>query len=104
MPQFYVQVPHTLTQPEARERLNRFVDILRTKFQDSVSNMEQNWEGDTLRFSFKTFGILLKGGITVDEKQLDVTGELPFTAMMFRGKIESSIREQLERLVRGDGT
>src|SRR5262245_2682006 len=104
MPQFSVKVPHTLPQQEARDRLNRFIDILRAKFQDSVNDLQQNWDGDTLRFSFKTFGIALKGGITVDDKQLDVTGDLPFTAMMFRGKIETAIREQLERLVRGDGT
>jgi putative polyhydroxyalkanoate system protein len=103
MPQFSVHVPHSLPPQEARQRLNRFVEILRQKFQDSVSDLQQNWDGDTLRFSFKTFGIALKGGITVDEKQLGVKGDLPFTAMMFRGKIESSIREQLERLVRGDG-
>ena len=103
MPQFHVQVPHALSQQEARERLNRFVEILRAKFQDSVSDLQQEWNGDSLKFSFKTFGIPLKGGIAVQEKQLDVTGDLPFTAMMFRGKIESSIREQLERLVRGDG-
>jgi putative polyhydroxyalkanoate system protein len=103
MPQFNVRVPHTLTEQEARERLNRFVDILRQKFQDSVKDLEQNWDGDTLRFAFKTFGIPLKGGITVGEQQIDVAGDLPFTALMFRGKIESSIREQLERLMRGDG-
>lgn len=103
MPQFNVQVPHTLPQQEARERLNRFIDSLRQKFQDSVHDLEQNWDGDTLRFAFKTFGIPLKGGITIADHQLIVAGDLPFTAMMFRGKIESSIREQLERLVRGDG-
>ena len=103
MPQFNVKLPHTLTQQEARERLNRFVEILRQKFQDSVHDLAQNWDGDTLRFSFKTFGIPLKGGITVSDHQLNVTGDLPFTAIMFRGKIESSIREQLERLVREDG-
>jgi putative polyhydroxyalkanoate system protein len=104
MPQFSVQVPHSLPQQQARERLNRFVDILRQKFQDSVNDLEQHWDGDTLRFAFKTFGIPLKGGITVDESKLDVKGDLPLTAIMFRGKIESSIRQQLERLVRGDGT
>jgi putative polyhydroxyalkanoate system protein len=103
MPQFQVVVPHALSQEEARARLNRFVDILRAKFQESVSDLAQNWDGDTLRFSFKTFGIALKGGVTVGDKALDVKGELPFTALMFRGKIESSIREQLERLMRGDG-
>jgi hypothetical protein len=103
MPQFNVSVPHTLTHEEAHERLNRFIDVLRQKFQDSVNDLDQNWNGDTLNFQFKTFGILLKGGITVEPTQLSVKGEIPFTAMMFRGKIESTIREQLERLMRGEG-
>jgi putative polyhydroxyalkanoate system protein len=99
MPKFNVTVPHTLTQQEATERLNKFADILREKFKDSVSDLEQNWEGDTLAFRFKTFGFPLSGKIQVGDSNLVVDGELPFTAMMFKGKIESSIREQLERLM-----
>ena len=103
MPQFHVQVPHELSQQEVRERLNRFIDILRQKFQDSVNDLQQNWDGDTLRFQFKTYGIALKGGIAIEPDKLEVKGDLPFSAVMFRGKIESTIREQLERLMRGDG-
>lgn len=99
MPKFHVEVPHSLTPDEARERLDRFVDILRQKFQDSVSELDQSWDGDTLRFKFKSYGIPLQGGIAVLEKSLSVDGEIPFTAMMFKGKIESSIKEQLTRLV-----
>ena len=99
MPKFNVQVPHPLSQEAAREKLNRFADVLGEKFKDQVSDLEQSWEGDTLRFSFKSYGIQLKGGVTVADKQLDVVGDLPFTAMMFKGKIESAIREQLEKLV-----
>lgn len=99
MPKFNVQVPHTLSQQEATERLNRFADTLRQKFQDQVSELEQSWDGNTLRFRFKTYGIPLQGGITVADGNLNVDGDLPFTAMMFKGKIEAGIREQLERLV-----
>lgn len=99
MPKFNVTVPHTLTQQEATERLNKFADILREKFKDSVSDLEQHWEGDTLAFRFKTFGFPLSGKVHVGDTNLVVDGELPFTAMMFKGKIESSIREQLERLM-----
>jgi hypothetical protein len=99
MPKFNVTVPHALSQQEATERLNRFADILREKFKDSVSELEQHWEGSTLAFRFKTFGFPLSGKIAVGEKDLVVDGDLPFTAMMFKGKIESSIREQLERLM-----
>ena len=99
MPKFNVTVPHALSQQEATERLNRFADILREKFKDSVGDLEQNWEGNALAFRFKTFGIPISGKISVGDKDLVVNGDLPFTAMMFKGKIESSIREQLERLM-----
>lgn len=99
MPKFNVTVPHTLTQEEAKERLERFADILREKFKDSVSDLNQSWEGNALAFGFKTFGIPLSGKVAIGEKELKVDGELPFTAIMFKGKIESSIREQLERLM-----
>jgi putative polyhydroxyalkanoate system protein len=99
MPKFNVTVPHPLSQQDARERLDRFADVLGEKFKDQVNDLQQSWEGDTLRFSFKSYGILLKGGVTVAEKQLNVDGELPFSAMMFKGKIESAIKEQLEKLV-----
>lgn len=99
MPKFSVTVPHALPQEEAKERLNRFADILREKFKDSVGDLDQSWEGNALMFRFKTFGIPLSGKITVGEQNLVVDGDLPFTAMMFKGKIESSIREQLERLM-----
>jgi hypothetical protein len=99
MPKFNVTVPHALSRPEATERLNRFADILREKFKDSVGDLQQNWEGNALAFRFKTFGIPISGKVAVGEKELVVDGDLPFTAIMFKGKIESSIREQLERLM-----
>jgi putative polyhydroxyalkanoate system protein len=99
MPKFAVRVPHQLTQEEARSRLERFAERLQEKFADQVGDLQQSWEGDTLRFQFKTYGIPLKGGIAITENELSLDGDLPFSAMMFRGKIESAIREQLERLV-----
>ena len=100
MPKFHVDVPHSLPQAEATERLNRFVEAIGDKFGDQVSDMEQSWEENRLNFGFKTFGIALKGEVTVADDKLLVDGELPFAAMMFKGKIESSIKEQLERLMR----
>jgi putative polyhydroxyalkanoate system protein len=99
MPKFGVQVPHTLTKDEARTRLERFAEMLEAKFANQVSDLQQSWDGDTLKFHFKSYGIPLNGGITVADKELNVAGDIPFTAMMFKGKIESSIREQLEKIV-----
>jgi hypothetical protein len=99
MPKFNVNVPHSLSQDEARSRLERFAEMLEKKFQNQVSELHQSWENDTLNFRFKTYGIPLSGGITVGTNELSCAGELPFSAMMFRGKIESAIREELEKLV-----
>lgn len=100
MPKFNVTVPHSLAREEATRRLDQFVQVLQEKFQEQVSDLEQTWEGDDLNFRFKTYGIQLSGKITVTDDALVMDGELPFTAMMFKGKIESAIREQLERLVK----
>jgi hypothetical protein len=100
MPKFNVAVPHTLSQEDARKLLDRFIDeVIVKKFQDSVGDLEQHWEGDALLFRFKTFGMQLSGKCTVTDKEVVVDGDLPFTAMMFKGKIESEIRSQLERLM-----
>ena len=99
MPKFGVRVPHTLTKDEARSRLERFIEMVQAKFAGQVSELNQTWEGDTLRFHFKTYGIPLDGGITVAENELNLAGDLPFAAMMFKGKIETEIREQLEKIV-----
>jgi putative polyhydroxyalkanoate system protein len=99
MPKFGVRVPHQLTKDEARSRLERFVEMIQAKYADKVGDLEQSWEGDTLKFHFKTYGIPLNGGITVNDSELNLAGDLPFAAMMFKGKIESEIRESLERIV-----
>jgi hypothetical protein len=100
VPKLKLEIPHTLSADEAKSRLERFIESLQNKFQDKVSDLEQSWNNNTLSFSFKSFGFKVAGAIASLENKLDVNGEIPFTAMMFKGKIESEIREQLARLMR----
>ena len=72
MPKFNLEIPHQLSGEEAKERLARFTEALSSKFQGQVEELEQSWNGDTLSFGVKTFGF----------------------------KIESEIRQQLERILR----
>jgi len=66
---------------------------------DKVSEFDQSWAGDKLNFSLKSFGIRIKGDLTIDDDQVKVQGDLPITAMMFKGKIEKSIHDELKKLV-----
>jgi len=95
VPKINLEIPHTLSAEEARNRLERFTESLP---QDQVKDLEQSWSENTLTFGFKTFGIKIGGDLTAADKKLLVNLELPFSAMIFKGKIESEITKQLERL------
>ena len=99
MPKLNFTIPHGQSEEDARRRLMQFSDGLREKFQDRISDLQESWAGDRLDFSFSTFGIRVQGNITVGPSDLAVLCELPFSAMMFKGKIESEVREQLVRVM-----
>ena len=97
MPKINLEIPHQYSAEDARSKLQRFTETLP---KDQVSDLEQTWNDNTLSFSFKTFGIKIGGDLTAADQKLLVAIELPFSAMMFKGKIESEMKKQLERLMR----
>lgn len=99
MPKLNFKIPHSQSREDARHRLERFTDGLKSKFQGQVSDLEESWNGDHLNFGFKTFGIRIAGDITINDSDLDVCCDLPLTAMMFKGKIQSEVQQQLGRLM-----
>ena len=96
MPKINLEIPHQLSAEDARHKLERFTESFP---KDQVSDLEQTWNGNTLTFGFKTFGIKIGGNLTAADQKLLVDIDLPFSAMMFKGKIESEVKKQLERLV-----
>jgi len=97
MPSFNVQVPHSLGQDAARARMESFLETMEKKYKDQISDMDGSWSDNILNFSFNTFGIKINGKMTVAEDNVQMDGELPFAAMMFKGKIASGIQEALEK-------
>src|SRR5690348_16646273 len=99
MPSLSITMPHALGAEAATERLKTFFEKLKSRHQDKVSNLEEQWNGNRLDYSFSTFGFNIKGDLTVEPGEIKVNGSLPFAAMMFKGKIEQSVREELEKLL-----
>lgn len=103
MPGFKVEVPHPLGQEEAAARVKGLLEHLRSRFEGQVKDMQQTWtEDDVMQFSFKTAGLTIKGEMDVQPDSVLVHGDLPFAAMLFRGKIESSIKEELAKCLAGE--
>ncbi|MBA2114916.1 polyhydroxyalkanoic acid system family protein [Bremerella alba] len=98
MPGFKVEVPHPLGQEEAASRVKSLLEHLRGRFDGQVKDMQQTWtEEDVMQFSFKTAGLTIKGEMDVQPNSVVVSGDLPFAAMLFKGRIESSIKEELAK-------
>ncbi|MGD9722364.1 MAG: polyhydroxyalkanoic acid system family protein [Pirellulales bacterium] len=99
MPTVTINTPHALGAEEATNRLKTFFAKLKERHQDKVSNLEEQWNDNRLDYSFSTFGFNIKGDLTVEPGEVKVSSNLPFAAMMFKGKIEQTVREELEKLL-----
>jgi putative polyhydroxyalkanoate system protein len=99
MASFQVTVPHALGQEAARARVERFLDEMQRDYADQISDVQGTWTGNQLDFAFVATGLQIGGTLAVNENDVQVSGPLPLMAAMFRGRIEKSIREELQRLL-----
>lgn len=100
MPKITVSVPHQLGQQAASEKLQTLITALKERHGSQVTDLEEEWTGNALKFRFKTFGFQFQGTGTVTDSDANLDIDIPFAAMMFKGKIESEIRETLTRKLR----
>ena len=99
MPRVTVETPHALGQEEAVRRLKEKSGIVKDAYEDQVNDLHEEWNGDTLSFGFKVMGMKVSGTVEAAAEQVRLAAELPLAAMMFKGKIEQRIREELEALL-----
>ena len=99
MPSLSVKMPHALGQEEALARLQGYVAKLKARHQDKVSGLEEKWEDNKVETSFSTYGFKVSGHMIVGPEAVEIEGKLPLTAMMFKGKIEQTIRDELSRVL-----
>ena len=97
MPSFSTEVPHNLGLEGAKEKLDSFLERVGEKYKGQIGEMEGGWEGNVLKYAFSTFGIKISGSMAVEEDKVALNGELPFSAMMFKGKIAGGMKEALEK-------
>jgi putative polyhydroxyalkanoate system protein len=101
MPAMNVEVPHSLGKDAAIAHLQSLMEKIQEHYKDQVKDIQQSWEGDTLNFSFKTFGMTISGTLVVGDDKVTMNGKLPIAAMAFRGQIEGGIRQELEKQLAG---
>jgi hypothetical protein len=99
MPSYNVSVPHELGQDDALARLRRFLDDVQRDYAAHVRDVRGEWIENRLQFGFVATGLPISGTLVVEETIVHVAGPLPLAAALFRGRIEQTIRDQLQRLL-----
>lgn len=99
MPKLNMVVPHRLSQDEALKRIKTLLEGVKTQFADKISDLHEQWNGNIGTFSFSAVGFSVSGTLIVKASEIELSGNLPFAATFFRGKIEATIRGRAETLL-----
>lgn len=99
MASFNVSVPHVIGREAALVRVQKFLDDMRQNYAAHISDVRGEWRENRLEFGFSATGLPVRGTLVVDDAAVHVTGPLPLAALFFRGRIEQTIRQELEKLL-----
>jgi len=99
MSKLNMAVSHRLSQDEALRRIKTLLGETKKQFADKISNLHEEWNGNTGNFSLSAMGFPVSGTLTVKSSEVQLSGHLPFAATFFKGKIASVIRERAEALL-----
>lgn len=101
MPKLSFAVPHSLTREEAANRLKNLLERVKAKNPD-VEILQENIGEHSGTFAFKAKGFKVSGGLQIEDDKVQVDADLPFAAMLFKGRIESEVRGIMEKSLSPD--
>ena len=93
-----LRFPHNTTRARARKKLEKLLGDLSRKHGDMVSDLDQEWDDDTLVFSFKAKGMRAKGTLDITDEEIVLNGKLPLLALPFESRIKHQIEQEGRKL------
>ena len=90
-----IAVPHNTTRDKARKIVEQKMKSLQSQYGHYASDVNHNWQGDTLHFDFKAKGgISGKGTLEITDSDVIIDGKLPLIAKPFESRIRSTIERE----------
>ena len=96
---FQVVVPHSLPAEEAQRRVQNLLQDLRKIYAHTVSDVQEEWKGNTCTFSMKMFVFKIQGQIVVGAQAVEVRGKMPLGTGKYEDRIKTLIRQRAEGLL-----
>ena len=101
MPKLHKVIHHTLGQEEAIRRIKQRREEAKTEHADEIKEVglkeEIEWQGNVCKIKASAMGFSGSGKIVVNDSTVEITFNLPWLAMPFRGRIEQLIIEETEK-------
>ena len=95
MPKLSMDIPHSLGQEEATQRLKKQLETVR----GTANDLHEQWDGNTMTFRLDAMGMKIEGTMAVEASVVRVHVDLPFAAMMVKGMIEQRMRQELTKIL-----
>ncbi len=90
-----VSIPHKLGKAEARRRIEHGFGDMRDQFASlGVSDVHDNWAGDTLSFVAKGLGQTVRGSLEVMEDAMRIELHLPLFLSGMAEKIAGKLKDR----------
>jgi putative polyhydroxyalkanoate system protein len=94
-----MDIPHQLSQEEALTRVKKLLVTLQDEQKDRISNVKEEWNGDTGNFQFTASGFDLSGQIKVQPNSITIDSKLPLALTFFKGMIKDMIEKKTTELL-----
>ena len=94
MPDMTLSIPHQLTRAEAKRRIQEQIADLRRQHGHLLTNLQEKWTDDTLKFSATAAGQSVSGQLTVEERVVHLRVALPWLLSMLAGTIKHRIEAE----------
>jgi len=95
-----IAIPHHTTRANAHRIIEQKLSQVEQHYGQYVSDVEQQWTGDTLTIAAKAKGFSIKGTIEITDTEVILDGKLPLMAKMFEGRIKSTVEKEGTELFR----
>ena len=93
-----INVPHYTDKETAKRRLDETMESLLQQHGSMATDIERQWTGDTLGFSFKARGFNIKGTVEVTDSEVILDGKLPLIAKPFEPRVRSTVEREAKQI------
>ena len=93
MPKVTGSYPHSLDDVTVKKQMEFALEDLLTAFE--MKDISVTKEDASFKFQGSSRGVDTKGSINIGQSMIDVTIELPFSAIAFKGRVQNAIDKRV---------